>query len=333
MNNFRVLLLLILFIVQVNAQETYLTSNGTYAQVHSYTGAQIPAAVNLRIHIKYEHVLERGWGLDYRLLNPIQNSEGLTFPVEKLFLKIRDIDASNALISSPSQLGYVLGNVPMSYNYINLINSSPYKKDNIDYVQISTNFDLIVEGGNYLQQYKTYSEYPIHIEFRILDEFGNVISTTTSAGLNMQVYPRDLVPIEETYSIAVKGQARNAVLDFNRKENYRGGVEVEYPKAVQVTTNTDYFIMVKSLYDKLYTTDEESLSLSNITVALSSDEMNRSGSVILSNTEQTIIQAPFNNISVQYYDLKYTTSPNSSELIEVPSGNYSTTLIYTITPQ
>lgn len=333
MNNFRVLILLILFVVQVNAQETYLTSNGTYAQVHSYTGAQIPGAVNLSIHIAYEHILERGWQLDYRLLNPIQNSEGLTFPVEKLFLRVNNINASNALLSSPSQLGYVLGNVPMSYNYINLISSSPYKKDNIDYVQISTNFDLIVEGGSYLQEYKTYAEYPIQIEFRILDENGNVISTTASAALNMQVYPNDTPPVEVNYGIAVKGQARNAVLDFNRKENYRDGVEVEYPQAIQVTTNTDYFILVQSLYDKLYTTDEESISLSNIIVALNSDEMNSSGSVILSNTEQIIIQAPFNNISVQYYDLKYTTSSNSIELIEVPSGNYSTTLIYTITPQ
>lgn len=334
MNKFRILFFFFIFIAQAQSQGIHLTSNGTYAQVRSYAGAQVPNAVSLIIHINYEHYLERGWSLDYRLAAPMQNNTtGLTFPPEKVFLKVQDISASNALLSSPNQLGYNLGNVPFNYNFIDLIDGSPYQKDNVPYVQIITNFFLVVEGGSYLQEFKSYNEYPIQLEFRISDKDGNVIGTTNSATLNMQVYPTDVPPAEINYGIIVKGQARSATLDFTTIESYRDGVEVEFPGAVEVTTNTDYFIIAKAATDKLYTVDNHSIALSNINIQLKSQDVNRQGSIMLSDSDQVIIQAPYNNKTTQLYDLKYSTFSNSQELIEAPSGNYSTTIIYTLTPQ
>src|SRR5690554_7351555 len=71
-------LLCCLAFFQVEAQPNHKKSGvrlnpfGTYAPVNSYSGAQIPNAFTLQIHIDYNVYLQPGWKLEYRLTSPIK---------------------------------------------------------------------------------------------------------------------------------------------------------------------------------------------------------------------------------------------------------------------
>jgi len=319
---------------QNNSSGIKLNAYGTYASLDSYSGAQIPDAFTLQIQIGYNIYLQPGWKLEYRLLNPIKQngSEGLTFPSEKVFLQVQDVQSNQSPIT-PSQLGYQLGHIPMSQSFVRLIENSPYGKSNIQYTGIETSFFLIIEGGSYLQEYKSYNQYKIELEYRLLDHNNNVVSTSGSTSIEMMIYPKDTPPDEVINGILVKGNARNATLDFNSLERYQDGVEVTYWDAVEVTTNTDYFILARATTDKLYSVNNNSLSLSNINIQLTSQNESQQGTIVLSNTDQVLIQAPFGNTHVQNFDLKYFTLPDNQEFIEAVSDTYTTTIIYSFAPQ
>jgi len=333
-------LLCCLAFFQVEAQPNHKKSGvrlnpfGTYAPVNSYSGAQIPNAFTLQIHIDYNVYLQPGWKLEYRLTSPIKQPEnhGLTFPSEKVFLQVQDVQSNQTPIT-PGQIGYYLGNIPMSESYVRLIESSPYGKTNIDYTMIETSFYLVVEGGSYLQDFKSNIQYKIELQYRILDQNDNVITTPRSHSIKMRVFPTDTPPDEVINGILVQGPARNATLDFNSLERYVDGVAVTYADAVEVTTNTDYFILARATTDKLYSANNNSLSLSNINIELKSQNEQQQGTIVLSDTDQVIIQAPFNNTHVQSFDLKYFTLPDNQEFVEAASDTYTTTIIYSFAPQ
>lgn len=148
----------------------------------------------------------------------------------------------------------------------------------------------------------------------------------------MQISPNGNYESAPTLSIAVDGSAVNGELVFNTIQDYKNGVKKEYQNGLIVSSDTAYDIQVSSINQYLQSSDAQNLELNSINVQIKDIETNNLSKVIkLSNYNQSLMTNSSKTASKKY-NIIYSTTPSDNKILNSKPGNYSTSLLYTITP-
>ncbi|WP_430615276.1 hypothetical protein [Flavobacterium sp. JP2137] len=321
--------------LQTQAQISINPYSLFYIPVGSFKGISIPNHTKVQIDLHGNAHLEN-WTLSARIASPIKNSDGKTFPVAKIALKINLIEgAIEGVRPTISSLGSNPNAISMEYSEKNLIQNSPLALITPvgRYNQIVINYDLIIEGGSYLQEFKSWNSYSFNAVISLKNNAGKIIDQKAIANFQIQVMPTDNPPIENTYGIEISAAATNSLLEFRTISDYANGVQVQYDKALKVISSTPYSIQVRAINNQLMAS-RSSLPISIVQLSLiDSNTFAPLSTLELSNGYQTLYQSSTAAKQARFFTLKYATLANDIRLLEVAPDTYTTTLIYTLTPQ
>lgn len=345
MSKFRFLLFLLLCFGQSKAQTLQLQpygagvnllAQGNKVSINPNSSEEIAEALQLQLQLPSNTYLEAGWRLEFRRTDHFEGIRTkMEFPIKKIFLKVKEVHATNAIITHPSQLGYGQGNFPLNNDWTPLINNSPYEHaPSSERIQITSQVNLLMEFVNNIEEYSM-KEYPIQLEFRIIDVNNNIISVSNPTQIHLDVNGFGFIN-----SIQVMESHPNpSNLVFNSMAAYKEGVQQVYEKAIRVRSREDYYIKVKAAADKFYSSNNKSIALSNLHIGLTNQDTHEYGEISLTDQNQDIITGTktsiFQDIILlsQYFDVTYSIGPNKESLFHAASNTYSTTIIYTLEPQ
>ncbi len=317
---------------QSYAQKIETSTSTDYTQVKSYLGITSPA-FRLQVAISPNNVNFPNWALMVRVNGPIKNGEGKEIEPRKISIRIKSITGDGPTIQ---QLGIQNNPIPLSQVNQPIVQSSLWALStgpNNYYRQFLITFDIIIAGGSYLENLKTYNAYTIGLTFSILDRNSSSLSQSSgSAGI--QIVPEGTPPVDPVYSIQVNSNANNGLLEFKSISDYVNGVSQIYTNGLSVISSTPYALQVKA-QSSAFESLESSIPLN--TVSLNLKAVNNSsvaGTVQLSNAAQTIINSVINSgTQARAFDIRYFTSPSDTRLQNAKPDMYRATLIYTLIPQ
>ncbi|MEG0696393.1 hypothetical protein [Algoriella sp.] len=319
----------------VSAQFTLNSHNNGWVQVNGSSGVTVKNVVVNQLQMNGPLNI-KNWSIVGRVVSPIVNSEKKEFPVGKLKLQFNTYTAEQYYAENYptiNQIGVIQNTIAMSFTPVYFIRNSPLviNPPSGRFGSLKLNYDIIIEAGTYLNSLKSWNNYPIRLEFSLLNEFGNVISTGQFS-IDMQISPSGNYDPAPTVSIAVDGSASNGELIFKTMQDYKNGVKKEYPNGLIVSSDTPYDIQVSSLSQYLQSSTSGNLDLNSVKVQLKDSDTNKlSNTVSLSNYNQSLISNSSKTASKKY-TIIYSTTPSDSKILNSKPGNYAATLLYTITP-
>lgn len=333
-NKFLVVLLAFISIALFSTEKLYAQvtseSNSNWIKLTSYAGSTTYNAFRFSINLIGRNINYPNWSLVVRANPPITNAEGKTFDPSKISIRINQVSGGPTL----ADLGANQTPIPLSFTDKYIINRSNFplrNGPNEYYKKYTFDFDILIEGGSYLENLKTWSQYLLSLTFTVLGANDKPI-TESSSQVFMQIYPND-APIEPTYGIEVNSNARNGLLEFNTMRHYVEGVSQEYENGLSITSDTPYAVQVRSLTTN-FEASSNTLPVSTVSLEIK-DPINSAvgGTTTLSGNDQTVFNANNSGTQPRLFNLRYFTQPNDERMINAKPANYQTTLIYTLIPQ
>lgn len=304
-----------------------------WIKVDSYNGSTTKAAFKYIIHIGKKEIEYEDWSMQVRADPPIINSEGKTIDPSRISIQLRSVKGGPKL----KDFEAITKPIPLSFadQYIIRKSDEELKAEDDYYQQWVFEFDIIVEGGAYLDELKSWEQYLMNLTFSVKDRRGRMI-TEASANVQMQIYPSDMPPFEPTYGIEINSNAKNGLLEFKSVVDYVNGVEQVYENGLTIISRTPYQVQVRSLTS--YFEADNNLTLPISTVRLQIQDPKNSGvggTIILSENLQTVFSATNQGSGnkPRDFNLRYFTQPNDERMINAKPASYKTTLMYTLMPQ
>lgn len=330
-----ILIVTVFAVISASAQIDINPYSGGYIAVTNYSTTTKSNFTTIQVNLNGNANLEK-WTLSVRFPNPIMNTAGKIFPIEKLKMRINHIEGSmQGVTPSISSIGADPSIIPMQMTDVDLIRNSPLRlyTPQGGYNQLKIVYDIIIEGGAYLSDFNQSQITPIPCIVTIKNEFGAVVHQSSFNNYNLHFMLSGTPPVENTYSIETNVNAKNSFLEFKTLSDYVNGVQAVYEKALKVTSTTPFSIQVRSTSNQLSSSRSE-LPISIIQLSIiDNSNLSTLGTIGLSNTYQTLYQSNSAAKQARYFDLKYATKPRDQRLLEVKPDTYTTTLIYTLTPQ
>lgn len=340
MNKSYLYIVLFLFLWKSNAQNFNVHSND-YAIINSYSGLIKPKAYWVQLDGTGTLNLPT-WRLSVRVTQPITNGSQI-FPANKISL-LPTITYGNfnqgGTVPSIPQIGMPLQTFLQEAQEVFLVPQSQAElyetAPNNQYYNFWIDFDLNVEGGAYLSEFTTYSEFQVPLEFRFYDN-NNTIIGVVQKNYTLQMAQLSGTPPDPTpqFSITIGGNAVNGLLELKTKSDYIEGTSVVYQNGLTVNANTAYQIKAKSLQGSFTSNTGNTLPLNTIQLALIPSSGN-SGAVFpiwLSSSSQAIASGSSTQGTPVHYDIKYSSKPNDVNLVTAKMEQYTTMLQYEIIPQ
>src|SRR5690606_16789525 len=222
--------------------QIYSDAQNGYITVRSYNGSTTPNAFGYRVHMSSTPIVS-DWSMMIRVNGQIRNSEGKIVDPSKIRIRINNISGDQ-----PPTLAQIGGDdtpIPLSLTEVTIFRNSkaalqgPHK-------QTFFSFDILVDGGIYLEALKSWQEYNLNVVFSLRNRQNQVI-TSFPASVRMQIYPQGAPPTGPTYSIQINGTANDALLDFNSVAHYAEGVSKTYNNGLSITSSTNYAVQVRTL--------------------------------------------------------------------------------------
>ena len=327
---------IILFSTEKLSAQVTSESNSSWIGLSSYNGSITVNAFRFSINIKGENINYPNWSLVVRANSPITNSEGKIFDPSKISIRINEVTGGPSL----TELGANQTPIPLSFNDKYIINRSsfPLKNGKGEYYKKYTfDFDIIIAGGSYLENLKTYKQYLLSLTFSVLGANDKVV-TESSPSVKMQIYPDDTPPSGPEFGFEVNA---NATLNFNTPEQYTRQVENNPINSwVNVTSkNSGYVIKVKANNPnfELIRNDSGVSGDATIPVNVVNVEMQSAGSgtsqgakTLSSTTAQTLFIGTKNNNPQKLPVRYFITKTEAEKLATKKSGEYRTILTYTL---
>lgn len=331
------LIVLLISSTFLSAQEFRMSSYGSnWIPVNSSAGVTIKDFLKIQLDVQ-SRTDYKNWSIVARVISPIKNGDNKEFPVNKLKFKFGSYTTQQYYSNNyptTAKLGAVQGDITMNFTRSYFIkNSQVSTNTNGQYGSMLLNYDLIIEGGNYLNDLKSWNNYNIQVEITLLDGSGNTISSLVASTFSMQISPQGNYPNTPSFSISVDGSAVNGELVFSTMSDYVNGVRKEYQNGLNVSSDTPCEIQVSSQNPYLSSSSSDNLDLNSVRIQLRDTQTNRlSNEVQLSTYNQTLLTSS-QAISGKKYTIIYSTAASDQKIMNSKSGNYSTTLLYTISPQ
>lgn len=317
---------------QLSAQITS-QAYSEWVKVDSYKGSTTSAAFKYMIHIGKKEIEYEDWSMQVRANPVISNSEGKTIDPSRISIQLRNVKGGPKL----KDFDAITKPIPLSFSDQYIIKKSDEDLEAEDdyYQQWVFEFDIIVAGGDYLEDIKSWKQYLMNLTFSLKDKSGRMI-TEASASVQMQIYPADMPPSGPTYGIEVNSNARNGLLNLKSVTDYVNGVEQVYENGLSITSKTDYQVQVRSLSSNFEADHNMTLPISTVSLQIQDPKKSGvGGTITLSENTQTVFSAsnPGNGKKPRDFNLRYFTKANDERLINAKPASYQTTLMFTLVPQ
>ena len=330
--------------ILVNAQVSYSSwTTNNYMQVNSYNGNSNPDALTSRFEANGNLNMPY-WKISAKLKQAITSDNGqYTIPGNKI--SFQPISTSGQAYPNPiptfTQIG-VPPNIFLQENtevfLIPQSNAPLYNMPSTPngYYDLQLKYGITIMGGAYLGAYPTWTNFTAQIEFTAYNQYNNVIGKKTEVYRFQIANLSGTPPVTQEMSIKVNANAVNGLLEFSTMQDYNNGKSVVYPSGLQITTNTNFQIKVRSLQSHFQSiTGNYTIPVGAMHVAL--QPLGQSNQVIspiaLSTISQTLVKGNTTQGTTYNYDIKYFTLPQDEQFINAKSTEYSTSLQYEITPQ
>jgi hypothetical protein len=300
-----------------------------YVDVQSYAGGLIrPNAFGFRIHINGPLNIAN-WSLKVRVIQNI-NYQGKVFDLSKIRIKINKITGDGYTLQS---IGTSNPEIPLSLADVFIIQNSKMPINESGYKQIYFSFDIYVVGGAYLQDFKSWDNHPFNLVFSLEATSGPISSSQTS-GSFLRINPSGTPPVDPVYSIQVNNSnASNGLLEFKSIDDYVNGVSQTYTNGLSLISSTTYALQVKA-QTSAFESATNSIPIGIVSLNLKDPNSSLEGTVVLSNTVQTVINNASNNgTQARNFNIRYFTTPNDQRLQNAKPDTYRATLLYTLIPQ
>ncbi len=331
-----VLIAIALFSVGNLVAQVSSDSNSKYIKVESYNGSTTPKAFQFSVALSGENLNYANWSLAVSVNGLIRNSESKFLDPSKVKIRINEVLGH----------GITLGGIGASQEYIPLSNedrlviigsSFPLKTgDHNDNNKRHTfEFDILVEGGNYLEQLKSWQAYDMSLTFAVLRANGKTVLTQSSSNIGMQIYPEGIPPSGPEFGFEVNA---NASLNFTKPEDYTKQVE-NAPNSswLKVTSkNTPYIVRVKTNSSD-FSGDKGIIPVNAVSMKVDGPTNSALGAIIpsvsLSPNEQVVFNGKATGTNPHLLDVRYfITKSEAEKLATKQPGQYTTTLTYTLSP-
>lgn len=338
--------------VQAKAQVTFNVHGGGYFNILDYAGyVSGTDSHRFQFGLNGTNINVPNWSIKARINGQIQptggaqNVGGIPFPADKISFRFTRDDGNSPTLSQinapMTPIPFVSGSeVPLIPSaQAPLLLQSPYNS----YKQINYYFEIVIAGGGYLDQLKNRQAnsiivYNIPITFTLYNSSGQPIGSRSveySIQLNQSLTGNPGTTPQ--YSLEILGEARDGVLDFNSLSSYMNGVMVTYPDAVKVNSTTGFELSAKSQYNQFGNQTGDVLPINILNLQLEAGTDSPAGAqyptIQLSTTPQMVMRSDIGKSSTMFMNIKYSVAGNDDRLLQAKSGNYSTVLIYQLTPR
>jgi hypothetical protein len=310
-------------------------------QINSYNGNSNADAVTVTLagngNLNIPH-----WKLSAKILQNITSSNGqYTIPANKIsFQPISSTGQSYPnSIPSISEIGSPLNVFLQQSAEVFLIPQSNAPLYNAPaqpngYYNLQLKYALTLNGGSYLGSFPAWTDFYAPIEFTAYDQYNSVIGKVTHTFRFQIGNITDSPPSVEELSLKIKMGAANGVLEFNSMQDYINGTSITYPNGLEVRSNTNFQIKVRSQSDlRSVIGNVIPIDVIHLTLLSTASGNQNVFPIVLSVSNQVLAHGSSSNGAAYNYDIKYFTLPQDERLINAKSDNYSTTLQYEITPQ
>ncbi len=328
-------------LLQANAQQISFNSwSNNYLYINSYNGNTDQNAYTL-VLAGNGIINVPNWKISVKLKQPIISGT-YTFPTNKISLQPTTTlgEAVPGPVPAISQIGMPLNVVLQAGQEVFLVpqsNAPLYNNNQYTYYQLQLKYSLTIEGGTYLSQFPTDTRFYPQLEFRVYDQFNNLIGNIREHTYDLQIGTLSGIPPDPTpqFSITVDGNAINGLLELKTKADYEQGASVIYPNGLKISANTAYQVNVKSLQGTFMSAQGNTLPLSTVQVSLipASGNPGTVFPVWLTASNQKVASGNTTQGVQAHYDIKYASKPNDINFITSEKDSYSTTLQYEIMPQ
>lgn len=287
----------------------------------------------IQIDLDGQNVSYPLWNLGMVLNQPITNSEGKTYPFNKIKFRLSAVNGMTFQQIGSGTTAIPLSSPSMSALFINKSNA-PIANGNGEYHrQVVFTVEMLLEGGSYMDALKSWNNYVINLGFVFYDRDGREL-LRSSAVNSMQVQPNGSYESPASYAIQVQDNARSGLLELKTMNDYVNGAAVNYANGLTVTAATPYAIQVRT-GSAQFSSGHNSLPVSVVNLSLSAANNSGMSTITLSENNQTVLRAGSSTSTSELfrYHIKYFTKPNDSRLNNAASETYSGIVIYEIVPQ
>lgn len=310
--------------------------NTGWIPVSSYNGTTVKNLANIFIQAQNSQGLQMNqWSLTYRVTGNIINGQK-NFPPEKLKFKFSYLNSNGPnednVLPTASTLSLNTGLLPFGNLSAFFVNSSTFNLQSKNYFSMNLLYDVLVDAGAYLSDYRSWDNYTVNLEIEIRNKKQELIASAPLSFV-MQVYPTDLPPNSPAYGIQFDPAAKNILLEFKTPGDYANGVSKTFSKAFSTYSNTPYEVQVNALGNSLTSPGNSTLPVNAIRLTVKEFATQvQSGSVLLSGTPQTVISSPAHT-TANTFDATYATQPGNTTFFNKAYEQYSGTLIFSILPK
>lgn len=228
-----------------------------------------------------------------------------------------------------AQIGVTNNPVPLSYTDVALIDQSD--KGFTAYSGTEHKFDMIIAGGNHMLVPN--GTYRANLVFTLYNQNNQVVST------RIQEVAFQVNSSVNSYTIVLQNSSNVINLVFNTLANYTTGVSVTKDKALKVTGNSAFQVLVKTSGMNLMGDGNATIPVSVVNLQATKDTWTYPATITtftraLSTADQILISNPVSNFTMYTteYDLKYYTSPGDNRL-SGKGGTFNTTVFFVAVPQ
>lgn len=313
--------------------------------VNSFQGYTASDAMVTRFTYSGTNLNISNWKVTVSTLPSIKSTDGTAeFPTDKIaFSPINTVgQAQPKAIPTISEIG-MPSLVPLNgSNEVYLVprsnaplyNISPYSS----YYDLQLHYNFQVMPGAYLKDLQGgYSQktYMIPLIFRAYGS-NNELLGSFQVNYKIDVFKlTDTYAEENAYSIRISSEAQKGLLEMKTLADYANGVKVVYSSGLGVSTNVAYQVSLRSVPAQFVSDKGSTLPLNVVKMHLVPVGSNSASvsTIELSNTSQIIANGASTQNQSSYYDIQYWTSAADNQLIEAVMAEYSTTLLYEITPK
>lgn len=315
--------------------------NTGWAPVDSYQGARFVNLTNLIFQMQGTQGLNlKNWSISVRATSPITNGQK-TFPPEKIKFQFNQVLSYNkanhdGIIPTTTSVGASMSQIPLQQSFVDLITYSPYSlhvTPSMGYFTMTLSYDVVVEGGAYLEEYKSWNNYPVYIALQFRNASNGEVFTK-QFNFSMRIYPNDTPPNQPQLSLTLAPLASNVLLEFKTPSDYANGVSQTFPKALAVTSNAAYKVEVNTLSSQLTSTNTMvTLPASAVKLTVKDNSTGATTGIATLNTSKQTVITSQSHATTKYYDTTYSTQAGDTSFFNKPTELYSGTVIYTISTQ
>lgn len=303
--------------------------------VNGYEGATRNNILSAQIHIynaNAQNTPMDKWSLTYKVNGTISNGSK-TFPPDKIKLRFNSLSYQNTndanIIPTASNLLLKTGLLPLAYSNSYFTQNSTYNLTLVSkyYLQLTLNYDAVVDSGTYLAQYSSGDAYTISLTLEVRDKAG-VVKASGVASFTLRI-----VPVYGNYGMIFDPAAQNVSLVFNSANAYTAGVSKTFSQAFSTVSTTGYTVKVSALSSNLTSSTNSALPVNAIQLRVRETTTQAiKGTITLSTAKQNVINSNTGH-TTKFFDTTYFTTGGDARFMNKTLGQYSGTLVFEMAPK